>query len=224
VIAMTEANIVNLLETKMADKPVKCTVMGERRVSVEIDADDLKEGISILLQTYQPRFMTLAAVDNGLDIELMYHFSVDGMVVTLCTAIPKESGQVKTITDVVPAAELIEREVSELFGIIFEGHPRTTNLVLPDDWPAENKPLGKPLAGSLPPQARGEVENLLTSGCAQIILEYYTEMREKAGLSKLPSIACANEENLKEFQNLVKRTGFDKRAGFNWEKGKLRYR
>jgi heterodisulfide reductase subunit C len=49
-------------------------------------------------------------------------------------------------------------------------------------------------------------------------------MREKMGLSKLPSIACASEESLKEFQDLVKRTGFDKKAGFNWEKGKLRYR
>ena len=221
---MTEADIISLLEKKMTNKSVKCSIVGERRVSVEIDASDLKEGVNALVKAYQPRFMTLAAVDNGLDIELMYHFSVDGIVVTLRTAIPKETSQVKTITDIVPAAELIEREVSELFGIIFEGHPRTTNLVLPDDWPAENKPLGKPLAGSLPPQARGEVENLLTSGCAQVILEYLTEMRERAGLSKLPSIACANEENLKEFQNLVKRTGFDKRAGFNWEKGKLRYR
>jgi len=221
---MFEVDIVNLLKKKMADKPVRCSISGERRVSMEIDADDLKEGISALVKAYQPRFMTLAAVDTGLDIELMYHFSVDGIVVTLCTAIPKETSQAKTITDIVPAAELIEREVSELFGISFEGHPRTKNLVLPDDWPAENKPLSRPLAGSLPPQARGEVENLLTSGCAQVILGYLTEMREKAGLSKLPSIACANEENLKEFQNLVKRTGFDKRAGFNWEKGRLRYR
>ena len=221
---MTEVDIVNLLEKKMANKSVKCSVTGEKRVSMEVNADDLREGVSTLLEAYQLRFITLAAVDNGLDIELMYHFSVDSIVVTLRTAIPKEAGQIETISDIVPAAEFIEKEVSELFGVSFEGHPRSTNLVLADDWPAEEKPLSKPLAGSLPPQARGEVENLLSSGCAQIILERFTEMREKAGLSKLPSIACASEENLKEFQDLIKRTGFDKRAGFNWEKGKLRYR
>ena len=221
---MTEVDIVKLLEKGMADKSVKCSVMGEKRVSMQVDADDLKEGISILLEACKPRFITLSAVDNGLDIELMYHFSVNSIVVTLRTAIPKEASQIKTITDIVPAAEFIEREVSELFGISFEGHPRTTNLVLPDDWPAEEKPLSKPLAGSLPPQARDEVENLLSSGCAQVILEYFTEMRERAGLPKLPSIACASEESLREFQDLIKRTGFDKRAGFNWEKGKLRYR
>jgi Ni,Fe-hydrogenase III component G len=221
---MFEVDIINLFNKKLADKLVRCSISGERRISMEVNADDLKEGISTLVKAYQTRFITLTATDTGLDIELMYHFSVDSIVVTLCITIPKETSQVKTITDIVPAAELIEGEVSELFDISFEGHSRTKNLVLPDDWPAENKPLSRLLAGSLPPQARGEVANLLTSGCAQAILRYLTEMREKAGLSKLPSIACANEENLKEFQNLVKNTGFDKRAGFNWEKGKLRYR
>jgi len=221
---MTEVDIVNLLEKGMANKSVKCSVTGEKRVSMEVNADDLREGISTLLQACKPRFITLAAVDNGLDTELMYHFGVGSILVTLRTAIPKEASQVETIADIVPAAEFIEKEVSELFGISFEGHPRTTNLVLPDDWPAEEKPLSKPLAGSLPPQARGEVENLLSSGCALGIWETSTERREKAGLSKLPSIACASEERLREFQDLVKRTGFDKRAGFDWKKGKLRYR
>ena len=190
---MTEVDIVSLLEKIMAGKSVKCSVAGEKRVSVELNAGDLKESVGILLETDQPRFITLAAIDNGLDMELMYHFSVGGMVVTLRIAIPKEASQIETISDIVPAAEFIEREVSELFGISFEGHPRSTNLVLPDDWPAEEKPLSKPLAGSLPPQARGEVENLLSSGCAQVILEYFTEMRERAGLPKLPSLACASE-------------------------------
>ena len=223
-IKMAEVDIINLLAKKMADKQVKGSVTGERRVSVEVSAADLREGVGALLEAYHLRFITLTAVDNGLDIELMYHFSVDGIVVTLRTVIPKETSQIGTISDIVPAAEFIEREVAELFGISFEGHLRTTNLVLPDDWPAEEKPLGKPFAGSLPLQARGEVENLLSSGCAQIILEYATEGREKAGLPKLPSMACASEESLKEFQDLIRRIGFDKRAGFNWEKGKLRYR
>lgn len=221
---MTEVDIVNLLEKSMVDKSVKCSVTGEKRVSMEISADYLRKGISILLEACKPRFITLAAVDNGLDIELMYHFSVGSIVVTVRTAIPKETSQVETITNIVPAAEFIEREVTELFGVSFEGHPRTTNLVLPDDWPAEEKPLSKPLAGSLPAQARGEVENLLSSGCALGIWEAYTEGREKAGLSKLPPIACDSEESLKEFQDLVKHTSFDKKAGYDWGKGKLRGR
>ena len=46
---MTEADIISLLEKKMTDKAVKGSVTSEKRVSVEIDADDLKDGISTLL-------------------------------------------------------------------------------------------------------------------------------------------------------------------------------
>jgi NADH-quinone oxidoreductase subunit C len=221
---MTEVDVADLLEKRMADKSVKCSIMEEKRVSIEVNADDIREGIDTLFQAYKPRFITLSAVDKGLDIELLYNFSVDDLVVTLRTAIPKEISQVETVTDIVPAAEFIEKEVSELFGINFKGHPRTTNLILPDDWPAENKPLRKPLAGSLLPQARIEVENLLSSGCAQGVLKSSTTKREKVGLPELPSMACANEGSIREFQDLVKHTGFDKRAGFDWERGKLRYR
>ena len=191
---------------------------------MEVSTGDLREGISTLLEACRPRFVTLTAIDKGLDIELLYHFSVDSILVTLRAAIPKETSQLETIVDLVPAAEFIEKEVSELFGITFEGHPRTVNLILPDDWPAEKKPLGKPLVGSLPPQARVEVENLLSSGCALIILQSSIARRENAGLPKLPPIACANEDRMREFQDLIRHTGFDKRPGFDWEKGKLRYR
>ena len=221
---MTEADIVALLEKGMAGKSVKCSVAGEKRVSLEVNADDVRDGISTLLEADKTRFITLAAVDKGLDMELNYHFSVGSIVVTLRTEIPKETNQIRTIADIVPAAEFIEAEVSELFGVSFAGHPRTVNLVLPDDWPAEKKPLGKPLIGSLPPQAWGEVENLLSTGCAQAILETFTARREAMGLPRLPSIAAASEDSLREFQDLIKHTGFDKRAAFNWEKGKLRYR
>lgn len=221
---MTEVDVADLLRKRMADRPVPCFVTGERRVSIELKADDIREAIETLLQAYKLRFITLSAVDEGLDIRLLYHFSVDDMVVTLCTMIPKEISQMETVTDIVPAAEFIEKEVSELFAINFKGHPRTTNLILPNDWPAENKPLRKSPVGSLLPQSRIEVENLLSSGCAQGVLKSSTTRREKVGLPAIPPLACANEGSIREFQELVKRIGFDERAGFDWGKGKLRYR
>lgn len=221
---MTEADIVELLKKSMVGKLIGCFVEEDKRISIEVNADDLREGISTLLRACKTRFITLSATDKGLDIELLYHFSIDDMLVTLHTTISKEISQVETITDIVPAAEFIEKEVSELFGISFEGHPRTTNLILPDDWPAENNPLRKPLVGNLLPQARVEVENLLSSGCAQGILKSSTTKREKVGLPELPSMACASEDSINEFQDMVRHIGSDKKFGFDWEKGKLRYR
>jgi hypothetical protein len=48
--------------------------------------------------------------------------------------------------------------------------------------------------------------------------------REKAGLPKVPPLASTNDDRMKEFKDLVVRSGFDKRAGFDWGKGKLRYK
>jgi formate hydrogenlyase subunit 5 len=42
-----------------------------------------------------------------------------------------------------PAAEWIEREIQDLLGIRFDGHPNPKRLILADDWPEGVYPLRK---------------------------------------------------------------------------------
>ena len=53
---------------------------------------------------------------------------------TLLPAKDDDSPIVGTISGVWPSAEWFEREMAELFGIVFQGHPDPRRLLLDDDW------------------------------------------------------------------------------------------
>jgi NADH-quinone oxidoreductase subunit C len=55
--------------------------------------------------------------------------------------LPGDDASVATMIGVWPAANWLEREVWDLFGISFEGHPDPRRLLMPEDW--DGYPLRK---------------------------------------------------------------------------------
>ena len=80
------------------------------------------------------RLATATGVDVRDGVRVLYHFAFNGspLVVTLKTSAARPDPRLPSIAPLTAAADWIEREIRDLLGVEFEGHPDARPLVKPE--------------------------------------------------------------------------------------------
>ena len=139
-----EQEIVNNLKDKFGDRIIEARVQRARRVFVTIDSKSLIEVTKFLAKERgYTHVATISGLDLGKTFGVIYHLIEENITLSLKVEVPREDPKLPTIVKVIPGAELYEREVHDMYGVVFKGHPDLSPLVLPDDWPSGLHPLRK---------------------------------------------------------------------------------
>ncbi len=117
----------------------------KNRVRVRTRASRLPDAIRIARAVLgYDRLISISTADTGTVFELLYHlFGPDRIILTLVVEVPRENPVTPTLSDLLPPAAVYERQIHDLFGIRFAGHPNLKKIILNEDWPEGEYPLRK---------------------------------------------------------------------------------
>jgi len=78
----------------------------------------------------------------------------------LRAVVPMPEPRIDSIATIIDGAEYIEREIADLFGVEFIGHPNPARFLLADDWPEGVYPYRKEHRGKYPYRTEEEQKEL----------------------------------------------------------------
>ena len=142
---MTREELLQTLRERFPDVITGVYEKSPKRVYIQIKADAIVGIAEYLFKDIGARFNIASGIDGRNQMEILYHFTVEDidLVISLRVTLPKTKLEIASLTSVFTAAHWIEREIHELLGVNFIGHPKLKRLLLPEDWPEGVYPLRK---------------------------------------------------------------------------------
>ncbi len=109
---------------------------GERRLSVHIAPAAIVNVARFMHVHLKLRFIIASAMHTRKGMEILYHFSDDssGNVINVQVVLDEKNPEIESLTGIFVAADWIEREMHELFGISFLNHPNLEKLLSEGNW------------------------------------------------------------------------------------------
>ena len=114
---------------------------------IEVDASKLVDVARIILENGFDHLTTITGVDTGEKIILFYHLvkfeENKAVILNIKVQLDRDNPIAPSLVELYPTAYVYEREVYDLLGVKFEGHPNLKRLLLPEDIPEGIHPLRK---------------------------------------------------------------------------------
>ena len=141
---------------------VERVVVHRGEITFHVRREDLLTVAKLLRDDPALRFEFCAGVsgvnypdDEGRELHAVYHLlsMTHNRRIRLEVTCPDSDPHIPSTVGVYPTNDWHERETWDMFGIIFDGHPAMTRILMPDDWPA-TAAQGLPLGG-IPVEYKG---------------------------------------------------------------------
>src|SRR3989338_7516274 len=136
--------IKDAIRERLGNKIIAWEEKSSRRVYFTVAKEDILEAARLLFKELGLRFAIASGADTTEALEILYHFSYDknGEFYSVRVLLrDKAHPEIDSLARLFPGAEWIEREIWEMLGIKFKGHPNLKRLLLAEDWPEGNCPL-----------------------------------------------------------------------------------
>lgn len=95
-------------------------------------------------------------LDAGRELHVIYPLLsiTKNQRIKLEISVPTSNPHLPSLTGIWASNNWHEREVFDMFGVIFDGHPGLTRILMPDDWPGHPQLKDYPLGG-IPVEYKG---------------------------------------------------------------------
>jgi Ni,Fe-hydrogenase III large subunit/NADH:ubiquinone oxidoreductase subunit C len=136
-------DIINVIESKLKDKvQIQPGQLGKAAI---VTTDGLHRDVmkAMVDADEYTAISAITGLDLGANLGVLYHVRTSNSFVTVRAEVPKDNPKIQSIIDIAPSATFHELEVTDLFGVVFEGNPLAGHFVLSEYWPQGVYPLRK---------------------------------------------------------------------------------
>jgi Ni,Fe-hydrogenase III component G len=135
-------SLLELLKQRLESEFEDFHMQSPTRAWARIDRAHVRHVVEVL-RASGGRLATMTGLEVRDGIEVNYHFCFDEdrFILTVKALASWPEPTIESVAQDLPAALWIEREIHDLLGVAFDGHPDPRRLILPDNWPEGTYPL-----------------------------------------------------------------------------------